>query len=161
MLKGSIALTIKFAGLLTPRGPLALPKMAVPGVSERLPFPTRDVNQVKRDIRESGYGVIKTALTPTQVAVTYGRTATLCCPASEKWATTLAPDASDSERLAVLMPVMRSFVYQQENNVLSLRADVRAAAPGAPRLVPGVLRHGCRRRPGRRGTRGFVFWPSG
>ncbi|OTA91058.1 hypothetical protein M434DRAFT_397540 [Hypoxylon sp. CO27-5] len=67
MSKKSIPLAIKFSDLLTPQGPPSLPK--VPSTFERLPVPTEDIAQVKRDIKEFGYGLVKNALTPTQVAV--------------------------------------------------------------------------------------------
>ncbi|KAI1210756.1 PhyH-domain-containing protein [Annulohypoxylon truncatum] len=69
MRKETIPLAIKFADLLTPQGPPAEAKLPVPGVLEQLPVPTEDIAQVKRDIKQFGYGFVKNALTPTQVAV--------------------------------------------------------------------------------------------
>ncbi|KAI1404169.1 PhyH-domain-containing protein [Hypoxylon fuscum] len=69
MPKGNIRVAILFADLLTPKGPPLPPKLVLPGAFERLPVPTEDIDQVKRDIREFGYGFVKNALTPTQVAV--------------------------------------------------------------------------------------------
>lgn len=69
MRKETIPLAIKFADLLTPQGPPAEAKMVDPEALERLPVPTEDIAQVKKDIKEFGYGFVKNALTPDQVAV--------------------------------------------------------------------------------------------
>lgn len=57
---------IKFADLLTPN-PAVAPRMA--GTFDRLPVPTEHIEQVKRDIEEFGYGLVKNVLTPEQVAI--------------------------------------------------------------------------------------------
>ncbi|KAI3390771.1 hypothetical protein diail_8681 [Diaporthe ilicicola] len=66
MPSGSIPLAIKFADLLTPNPPVP-PKHADAFV--RLPQPTEDIEQVKRDIKEFGYGLVKNVLTPEQCAM--------------------------------------------------------------------------------------------
>lgn len=68
MPKGNIPLAIKFADLLTPNPPVP-PKKVVPGAFARLPKPTEDLEQVKRDITEFGYGLFKNALSPEQNAI--------------------------------------------------------------------------------------------
>lgn len=65
MPKGNIPLGIKFADLLTPTPPTP-PKKVVPGAFPRLPKPTSDIEQVKTDILEFGYGLFKDALTVEQ-----------------------------------------------------------------------------------------------
>lgn len=66
MPKGNVPLAIKFADLITPNPPTP-PKKA--STFSRLPKPTEDIEQVKQDIKEFGYGLIKNALTPEQVAI--------------------------------------------------------------------------------------------
>ncbi|KUI70459.1 hypothetical protein VM1G_06003 [Cytospora mali] len=66
MPKGNVPLAIKFADLITPNPPTP-PKPA--STFTRLPKPTEDIEQVKRDIKEFGYGLVKNALTPEQVAI--------------------------------------------------------------------------------------------
>ncbi|KAH9887110.1 hypothetical protein F4778DRAFT_773809 [Xylariomycetidae sp. FL2044] len=66
MPKGNIPVAIKFADLLTPNPPVP-PKKFSADAYERLPVPTEDIEQVKRDIEEFGYGFVKNALTPDQV----------------------------------------------------------------------------------------------
>lgn len=66
MPSGSIPVAIRFADLLTPHPP-APPKHADAFV--RLPQPTEDIEQVKRDIKEFGYGLVKDVLTPEQCAI--------------------------------------------------------------------------------------------
>lgn len=68
MPKGNIPLGIKFADLLTPNPPVA-PTKVVPGAFPRLPKPTDDIEEVKRDILEFGYGLFKNGLTPEQIAI--------------------------------------------------------------------------------------------
>ncbi|KAI8169549.1 Dioxygenase [Colletotrichum sp. SAR 10_70] len=68
MPKGNVPVAIKFADLLTPNPPVP-PKKVVPGAFARLPEPTEDIEQVKRDVKEFGYGLVKNALTPEQVAI--------------------------------------------------------------------------------------------
>ncbi|KAL0932267.1 uncharacterized protein CTRU02_213220 [Colletotrichum truncatum] len=68
MPKGNIPIAIKFADLLTPNPPVP-PKKVTPGAFPRLPSPTEDIEQVKRDIKEFGYGLVKNALNPEQVAI--------------------------------------------------------------------------------------------
>ncbi|KAK7931149.1 Phytanoyl-dioxygenase [Apiospora marii] len=66
MPSGKIPVAIKFADLLTPHPPTpAKPASAF----SRLPEPTEDVEQVKRDIEEFGYGLAKNVLSPEQVAI--------------------------------------------------------------------------------------------
>lgn len=65
---GNIPIAIKFADLLTPNPPVP-PKKVTPEAFPRLPQPTEDLEQVKRDIKEFGYGFVKNALTPEQVAI--------------------------------------------------------------------------------------------
>lgn len=66
MPKGNIPLAIKFADLITPNPPTP-PKPA--SSFSRLPQPTEDIDQVKRDVKEFGYGLVKNALTPEQTAI--------------------------------------------------------------------------------------------
>lgn len=66
MPSGSIPVAIKFADLLTPNPPVP-PKHA--DAFLRLPQPTEDIEQVKRDIQEFGYGLVKNVLTPEQCAI--------------------------------------------------------------------------------------------
>ncbi|KAK8054371.1 Phytanoyl-dioxygenase [Apiospora saccharicola] len=66
MPSGKIPVAIKFADLLTPNPPTP-PKPA--SAFSRLPEPTEDVEQVKRDIEEFGYGLAKNVLSPEQVAI--------------------------------------------------------------------------------------------
>ncbi|KAG6353426.1 hypothetical protein INS49_005607 [Diaporthe citri] len=66
MPSGSIPVAIKFADLVTPNPPVP-PKHADAFV--RLPKPTEDIEQVKRDIKEFGYGLVKSVLTPEQCAI--------------------------------------------------------------------------------------------
>ncbi|KAK8070298.1 Phytanoyl-dioxygenase [Apiospora phragmitis] len=66
MPSGKIPVAIKFADLLTPHPPTP-PKPA--SVFSRLPEPTEDIEQVKRDIEEFGYGLVKNVLSPEQVAI--------------------------------------------------------------------------------------------
>ncbi|KAK8115690.1 Phytanoyl-dioxygenase [Apiospora sp. TS-2023a] len=66
MPSGKIPVAIKFADLLTPHPPTP-PKPA--SAFSRLPEPTEDVEQVKRDIEEFGYGLAKNVLSPEQVAI--------------------------------------------------------------------------------------------
>ncbi|KAI0423853.1 hypothetical protein F5Y09DRAFT_175360 [Xylaria sp. FL1042] len=62
---GLTPVAIKFADLLSPHPPLP-PKPA--DQFERLPQPS-DIDQVKRDIKEFGYGIAKDVLTAEQVAI--------------------------------------------------------------------------------------------
>ncbi|KAF6808236.1 phytanoyl-dioxygenase [Colletotrichum sojae] len=68
MPKGNILAAIKFADLLTPNSPVP-PKKVVPGAFPRLPQPTTDIEQVKRDIQELGYGLLKYALIHSQIQI--------------------------------------------------------------------------------------------
>lgn len=68
MPQGNIPLAIKFADLLTPTPPTA-PLKVTPETFPRLPQPTEDIDQVKRDVLEFGYGLVRNALTPEQVAI--------------------------------------------------------------------------------------------
>ncbi|KAL3295185.1 Phytanoyl-dioxygenase [Colletotrichum asianum] len=65
---GDYPLAIRFADLMTPN-PTAPPKTAKELPLEELPKPTEDIDQVKRDLRRWGYGLLKNALTPEQVAI--------------------------------------------------------------------------------------------
>lgn len=64
--QGNQRIAIKFADLLCPINP-SPPKHYQPGV--RLPKPTEDLDQVRQDIREFGYGLVKNALSPEEVAI--------------------------------------------------------------------------------------------
>ncbi|KAJ0304943.1 hypothetical protein COL516b_005726 [Colletotrichum fioriniae] len=64
MPKGNVPIAIKFADLLTPNPPVP-PKKVVPGAFARLPEPTEDIDQVKRDIKEFGYGERKAGVSAT------------------------------------------------------------------------------------------------
>ncbi|KAI8626407.1 hypothetical protein F5Y19DRAFT_488244 [Xylariaceae sp. FL1651] len=66
--KGKVSVAIKFADLLTPNPPVAVTKYT-PEAFPRLPRPSADIAQVKRDIEEFGYGMVKDALTPDEVAI--------------------------------------------------------------------------------------------
>ncbi|KAK6822026.1 Phytanoyl-dioxygenase [Apiospora arundinis] len=66
MPSGKIPVAIKFADLLTPHPPTP-PKPA--SSFSRLPEATEDIEQVKRDIEEFGYGLAKNVLSPEQVAI--------------------------------------------------------------------------------------------
>lgn len=66
--RGSIAVAIRFADLLTPSPPESLVAFT-PAAFPLLPRPTRDIDQVKRDIGEFGYGFVQDALTPDEVAI--------------------------------------------------------------------------------------------
>ncbi|KAI1339870.1 hypothetical protein F5Y15DRAFT_415788 [Xylariaceae sp. FL0016] len=68
MPKGNISVAIKFADLLTPNPPTPVTKYT-PEAFPRLPEPTEDIEQVKRDIKEFGFGLVKNALTLEQVAI--------------------------------------------------------------------------------------------
>ncbi|KAI0021330.1 hypothetical protein F4780DRAFT_284813 [Xylariomycetidae sp. FL0641] len=68
MPKGKISVAIKFADLLTPNPPKPVIKYS-PEAFPRLPKPTEDIAQVKRDIKEFGYGLVKNALTPDEVSI--------------------------------------------------------------------------------------------
>lgn len=59
MPSGSISVAIKFADLLTPQPPVP-PKFA--DTFSRLPKPTEDIEQVRRDIKEFGYGLVSNAV---------------------------------------------------------------------------------------------------
>ncbi|UQC81109.1 uncharacterized protein CLUP02_06595, partial [Colletotrichum lupini] len=61
--KGDYPLAIRFADLITPNPTDA------PTTKDELPKPTEDIEQVKRDLRKWGYGLMKNALTPEQVAI--------------------------------------------------------------------------------------------
>jgi len=62
---GDSRLGAKFADLLSPVQPKSPPDLST---YSRLPEPTTDIDQVKRDLREFGYGFVKDALSPTQLA---------------------------------------------------------------------------------------------
>ncbi|RFU28414.1 hypothetical protein B7463_g7915, partial [Scytalidium lignicola] len=64
MPKGNLRVAIKFADLLCPVNPS--PPKAITGV--KLPQPTEDIEQVKRDIAEFGYGLVKNALNSEEVS---------------------------------------------------------------------------------------------
>ncbi|CAG8957508.1 hypothetical protein HYFRA_00010374 [Hymenoscyphus fraxineus] len=62
--QGNLRIAIKFADALCPVNPS--PPKHYDG-TERLPKPTEDLEQVKSDVREFGYGLVKNALTPEEV----------------------------------------------------------------------------------------------
>ncbi|OAG41988.1 hypothetical protein AYO21_03723 [Fonsecaea monophora] len=62
--KGDIKVAVKFADALCPVDPVH-PVSPSPGA--RLPTPTEDIDQVRRDLKEFGYGLVKNALTQEQV----------------------------------------------------------------------------------------------
>jgi hypothetical protein len=62
---GNLLLGLKFADLLSPVQPLSPPDLSS---YKRLPEPTTDLQQVKRDLKEFGYGFVKDALSPEQLA---------------------------------------------------------------------------------------------
>ncbi|OQV06343.1 hypothetical protein CLAIMM_10921 [Cladophialophora immunda] len=62
--KGDIKVAVKFADALCPVDPVH-PVSPKPGA--RLPTPTEDIDQVRRDLKEFGYGLVKNALTRDQV----------------------------------------------------------------------------------------------
>ncbi|OAP56164.1 hypothetical protein AYL99_09343 [Fonsecaea erecta] len=64
--KGDIKVAVKFADALCPVDPVH-PASPKPGA--RLPTPTEDIDQVRRDLKEFGYGLVKNALTRDQVDV--------------------------------------------------------------------------------------------
>jgi hypothetical protein len=57
---GDLRMSIKFADLISPRQPANPPDFTK---YKQLPKPTTDIEQVKRDLKEWGYGLIKDALT--------------------------------------------------------------------------------------------------
>jgi hypothetical protein len=63
---GDIKVAVKFADALCPVDPTH-PQTPKPGA--RLPKPTQDLDQVRRDLKEFGYGLVKDALTKDQVEV--------------------------------------------------------------------------------------------
>ncbi|GJC92681.1 phytanoyl-dioxygenase [Colletotrichum higginsianum] len=66
--KGNLPLAIRFADLITP-DPTEPPQTADQLDLNELPKPTEDIDQVKRDLRKWGYGLLKNALTTEQVAI--------------------------------------------------------------------------------------------
>lgn len=62
--KGDARLGVKFADLLSPVQPSSPPELCT---YERLPEPTTDIDQVKCDLREFGYGLVRDALKPEQL----------------------------------------------------------------------------------------------
>lgn len=62
---GDPRLGVKFAVLLSPVQPRTPPALSS---YARLPEPTTDIAQVKRDLREFGYGFVKDALSPQQLS---------------------------------------------------------------------------------------------
>ncbi|KIY02185.1 uncharacterized protein Z520_02323 [Fonsecaea multimorphosa CBS 102226] len=64
--KGDIKVAVKFGDALCPVDPVN-PVSPKPG--SRLPTPTEDIDQVRRDLKEFGYGLVKNALTRDQVEV--------------------------------------------------------------------------------------------
>ncbi|KAI9642122.1 hypothetical protein NHQ30_008923 [Ciborinia camelliae] len=63
--QGDMKMAIKFGDLLTPNPPSPVQKFTG---TERLPQPTEDLEQVKADMREFGYGLLKNALSPEEIA---------------------------------------------------------------------------------------------
>ncbi|KAK1984196.1 hypothetical protein LZ30DRAFT_821202 [Colletotrichum cereale] len=68
MPKGNISVAIKFADFLTSNSPTP-PKNVTPGAFHRLPEPSKDIEKVKRDIKEFGFGLAKNALTPEYIII--------------------------------------------------------------------------------------------
>lgn len=66
--KGDYPLAIRFADLITPN-PTDAPTTKDELNLDELPKPTEDIEQVKRDLRKWGYGLMRNALTPEQVAI--------------------------------------------------------------------------------------------
>lgn len=64
MPKGNIRVAIKFGDILCPINPI--PPKVLPAAS--LPKPTEDLDRVRADIGEFGYGIVKNALAPEQIA---------------------------------------------------------------------------------------------
>lgn len=62
---GDARLGVKFADLLSPVQPSSPPDLSS---YARLPSPTTSIDQVKRDLREFGYGFIKDALSASQLS---------------------------------------------------------------------------------------------
>ncbi|KAF2122237.1 hypothetical protein BDV96DRAFT_482772 [Lophiotrema nucula] len=67
---GDARLGVKFADLLSPVQPSSPPDISS---YARLPEPTTNIEQVKRDLKEFGYGFVKDALSPEQLAVLQNR----------------------------------------------------------------------------------------
>ncbi|KAI0395264.1 PhyH-domain-containing protein [Xylariaceae sp. FL0594] len=65
---GDVAVAVKFLDLLTPDPPSPVKNYTVEDTS-KLPQPTEDLDQVKRDIEEFGYDMVKNALSPDEVAI--------------------------------------------------------------------------------------------
>jgi len=68
MPKGNISEAIKFADLLTPNPPVP-PRHYKPEEWASLPKATEDLEQVRRDLAQYGYGIVKNALDSKQVEV--------------------------------------------------------------------------------------------
>ena len=64
--KGDIKVAVKFADALCPIDPS---HPVAPKSDSKLPSPTEDMEQVRRDLKEFGYGLVKNALTPEQVKI--------------------------------------------------------------------------------------------
>lgn len=64
--KGDIKVAVKFADALCPIDP---EHPVSPKAGARLPQPTEDLDQVRRDIKEFGYGLVKNALSPDQIEI--------------------------------------------------------------------------------------------
>ncbi|CAN8102238.1 unnamed protein product [Discula destructiva] len=67
--KGNLPAAIRFADLITPdpsKAPTTAKELKAAGAE--LPKPTEDINQIKDDICKWGYGLLKNALSPEQVA---------------------------------------------------------------------------------------------
>ena len=64
--KGDIKVAVKFADALCPSDPTH-PVSPKPGA--RLPVPTEDIDQVRADMKEFGYGLVANALTKDQVGM--------------------------------------------------------------------------------------------
>lgn len=59
---GEIKVAVKFGDLLCPSNPIH-----PTSYTEGLPIPTEDLDQVRADIKQWGYGLVKNALTPEEV----------------------------------------------------------------------------------------------
>ncbi|TDZ24918.1 Dioxygenase [Colletotrichum orbiculare MAFF 240422] len=66
--KGDFSQAIRFADLITP-DPTDAPQTKDELDPEELPKPTEDIDRVKSDLRKWGYGLLKNALSPEQVAI--------------------------------------------------------------------------------------------
>lgn len=66
--KGEIKVAVKFADMLTPNPPTNLTPISKLD-AKQLPRPTEDVDQVRRDIKEWGYGLVANAMSAREIHV--------------------------------------------------------------------------------------------